>query len=98
MEQKSKKSTEQTNSGKAETFLLAHFQDLGQGAWVGAHGENKEHLQISADNFYPLSFALWEKHDLCAGKKKSLLLEPVQSHLLSFVVKVSDSDSKKGNA
>lgn len=70
MEQKSKKSTEQTNSGKAETFLLAHFQDLGQGAWVGAHGENKEHLQISADNFYPLSFALWEKHDLCAGKKK----------------------------
>lgn len=30
-------------------------------------------------------------------KKTSLLLELVQSHLLSFVVKVGDSDAKKGN-
>lgn len=36
--------------------------------------------------------------NLCAGKKpQTLLLELVQSHLLSFVVKVGNSDSKKDN-
>jgi len=46
----------------------------------------------------PLSVSLCGKSvSLRAGEKWSWLPELVQSHLLSFVVNVGDSDAKKGN-
>lgn len=61
---------------------------------MGARGENKGHLQTAEDNSYPASFALWEKHELLCWKKTTFFPELVQSHLLSFVVKVGQMEKR----
>lgn len=75
----------------------------GQGDSVGAHGGTRDTYgswcpgrQLQTSLTLPVLLC-GKTVGLSAGEKESWLLELVQTHLLSFVVMVGDSDAKKGN-